>query len=133
MQQKQVGVISRTRLLATQLLGLAMVLASCSQEADLLHGQWQAIEITQAGDSMRLDPSEVSFAFQPSGIYQYRSTLNYQEAGHYRYEMGHLFATDTIHEESEERVVAAQLIGTDSLRIRMKHDTTDRFMLFIKQ
>ncbi len=115
------------------LTSLLLVLLSCSQEVDLLHGRWQALEIKQAGDSMRLDPSEVGFVFQPDGIYHYRSTLNYQEAGHYRYERGFLFASDTTHTDSQERVVAAQLLGTDSLRISMKHDTTYRFMLFLKQ
>lgn len=99
----------------------------------MLYGRWQAVEITQAGDSMRLDPSEVSFVFQPDGIYHYRSTLNYQEAGHYRYERGYLFASDTTHEDSEDRVVAVQLMGPDSLRIKMKHDTTNRFMLFLRE
>lgn len=112
---------------------LFFLLASCGDQEAFLYGNWQAVEITQEGDSMRLDPAEVGFVFEPGGRYSYRSSLNYREAGHYHYQTGYLFATDTTHENSAERIVALEQIGIDSIRITMRHDTTNRFLLFIKQ
>ncbi len=112
---------------------LLFFLLSCEDQEAFLHGHWQAVEITQAGDSMRLDPAEVGFVFAPNGRYTYRSSLNYREAGRYRYQTGYLFATDTTHNTSAERVVALEQIGLDSIRMTMRHDTTNRFVLFIKQ
>ncbi|MEL6141006.1 MAG: hypothetical protein AAFU67_05260 [Bacteroidota bacterium] len=112
-------------------LGLVL-LGSCSNEQELLFGNWQATAITEEGDSMRLNVEEVGFTFHPNGIYQYRSTLRYREAGRYRYENSYLFARDTTQPNSAERIVAIEYLTVDSLIMRMRQDSLERIMILKK-
>lgn len=123
------------KLLTGGLLAAAVLfMASCQDSrAELLLGDWQAVSITEAGDSMRLNIPEVGFSFGPTGVYRYRSTLNYQEAGRYRLKKGHLIAQDTTHPNSEERIVAIDKLTTDSLILRMQQDTLERVMVLERQ
>lgn len=103
---------------------LALTVAGCQNDrADrLLLGEWEGIAATHAGDSLALDPTEVGFTFLPSNRYSYRSTLEHREAGTFRYEAGHLYASDTTH-QGDERVVAVDLLTRDSLVLRMRADS----------
>ena len=101
--------------------------------AELILGDWQAVSITEAGDSMQLNTSDVGFTFAPSGTYNYRSTLRYQEAGRYRYENGYLFAQDTTNTDAQERVVAIDKLTQDTMVMRMQQDSVERVMLFLRE
>ena len=112
---------------------LCLLLMGCDHDREMLIGQWQAVSITEAGDSMRLNTDEVGFLFQENGVYQYFSTLGYQEAGRYRYERKYLFAKDTTQPNTEERIVAIDHLTPDSMVMRMQQDSLERIMVFLRK
>jgi hypothetical protein len=116
-------------------LSLLLLLASsCGEREDLLLlGSWQAVSVLEAGDSLRLDPTEVGFDFAANNRYNFRSTLRYTEAGTWRYADGFLFARDTTRPANEERVVAVEQLTADSLAIRMLADGKERELLFLRE
>ncbi|SER39966.1 hypothetical protein [Neolewinella agarilytica] len=115
------------------LLVILLCLAACGREDELLLGDWQAVSVTENGDSLRLNPAEIGFTFRPDNRYTFRSTLRYQEAGTWRYDHGYLFARDTTQPENPERVVAIDKMTPDSLMLRMKADTAERYVLLLRQ
>ncbi|MEL7159818.1 MAG: hypothetical protein AAFN92_03600 [Bacteroidota bacterium] len=120
------------RRLLLVLLGCGALL-SCEREDLLLLGSWRAVSAVEAGDSLRLDPAEIAFTFQPDNRYVYESTLRYREAGTWRYENGFLFARDTTTAAKPERVVAVELLTVDSLLLRMRADTAERHILLLRE
>ena len=115
------------------LLPLALLcLLCCGREDELLLGDWQASLVTEEGDSLRLDPSEITFRFTPDNRYAFTSTLRYAEAGTWRYDDGYLFAQDTTQPTNPERVVAVERLTLDSLVIRMQADTAQRLVYLLR-
>lgn len=104
-----------------------------AREDALLIGEWQATQVVEAGDSLQLDPAEVGFTFQANNRYSFRSTLRYTEAGTWHYERGFLFARDTTVANGEERVVAVEKLTADSLVIRMRADTAERWVTLLRE
>ena len=98
----------------------------------MLLGRWQAALVTEEGDSLQLDPREITFEFTPDDRYAFTSTLRYQEAGIWRYDRGYLFAQDTTQPTQPERVVAVELLTVDSLVIRMQADTAQRLVYLLR-
>lgn len=115
------------------LLIAALTLSACeTREDELLPGQWQATNVTEDGDSLLLDPREITFEFRPDNRYTFTSTLRYQEAGTWRYDSRYLFAQDTTQPENPERVVYIETLTLDSLVIRMKADTAERLVTLLR-
>ncbi|MFT5016552.1 MAG: hypothetical protein ACJA0J_001852 [Bdellovibrionota bacterium] len=113
---------------------LTVLFLSCSEREDkLLLGEWQATEVLESGDSLKLDPAQVGFLFRPDNRYTFRSTLRYEEAGTWRYSKGLLMAQDTTRENSLERVVAVEKLTIDSLEIRMLSDGEEQWLILLKQ
>ena len=107
---------------------------SCGEREDkLLLGEWQATQVLESGDSLKLDPAQVGFLFRPDNRYTFRSTLRYEEAGTWRYAEGFLMAQDTTRKNSPERVVAVEKLTVDSLEIRMLSDGEERWVTLLKQ
>lgn len=110
------------------------LLLACGERADrVLVGQWQAVQVLEEGDSLKLDPKEVSFEFRPNNRYSFSSTLRYSEAGKWRYENGHLFATDTTSTAEQERVVAVETVNADSLVLRMMAQGKEQRLTLLRQ
>ncbi len=84
------------------------------------------------GDSLKLDPREITFDFRPDNRYDFTSTLRYHEAGTWRYDSGYLFARDTTQPTNPERVVAIDLLTVDSLVLRMQADTAERYVVLLR-
>ena len=84
------------------------------------------------GDSLKLDPREITFDFRPDNRYDFTSTLRYHEAGTWRYDSGYLFAKDTTQPANPERVVAIEKLTLDSLVLRMQADTAERFVVLLR-
>lgn len=102
------------------LIFLALVLCACGPDpAAALIGEWTAVSVTQAGDSLALDPAEVGFRFDANGRYHFRSTLKHEEAGTWTYDQGRLIADDTTRTGVPQRVVAVDKMNADSLVLRM--------------
>ena len=88
--------------------------------------------MTENGDSLKLDPQEITFGFTDDNRYAFTSTLRYQEAGTWRYENGYLFAMDTTQPSNPERVVAIDKLTLDSMVLRMRTDSTERLVTLLR-
>ena len=84
------------------------------------------------GDSLKLNPREITFDFRADNRYDFTSTLRYHEAGTWRYDSGYLFAKDTTQPANPERVVAVEKLTPDSLVLRMQADTAERFVVLLR-
>lgn len=115
------------------LVGVIFCTAACGTQDELLQGQWRGLSATQAGDSLQLDATEIFFQFGEDGIYHYQSTLNYQEAGTYQLKQGILYATDTVHQEQAERVVAIDQLTEDSLLIRWRRAGAEQLITLVRE
>ena len=71
-------------------------------------------------------PSEVGFEFSPKGFYNFRSTLNYKEAGTFYVSGSLLYTMDTLNEASTEKSVQIIDLTKDSLFIRMNDEGKER-------
>ena len=114
------------------LLLLASLLLHCEREDNLLYGEWRGTLVTEEGDSLRLDPREITFVFTPDNRYAFTSTLRYREAGTWRYDSGYLFAQDTTQPSNPERIVAVDILTLDSLVIRMQADSAQRLVYLLR-
>ncbi|NJC26078.1 lipocalin-like domain-containing protein [Neolewinella antarctica] len=110
-----------------------LLLTACQPDSPSLLGSWRAVDVRENGDSLQLDPGEISFEFHSDNRYAYRSTLNYREAGTWRYENGYLYAQDTTGQEATQYVVAVDLLRQDSLLLRMKADSAERKVLLLRE
>ena len=114
------------------LLFATTIFPACQPDPSPLLGSWEAVDVRENGDSLALDPAEIGFVFHPDGRYDYRSTLNYREAGTWRYEEGYLYAKDTTGNGADQYVVAVDMVRPDSLLLRMQADTAERLVLLLR-
>lgn len=121
------------KLTLAALVVLSLLSTGCEREDALLLGSWQAVSVTEGGDSVRLDPTQIGFTFTPDNRYRFRSTLRYAEAGNWSYASGQLIANDTTNTDSPRRVVAVTKLTPDSLVLRMRGDTAERVVLLLRQ
>ncbi len=91
------------------------------------------MDIREQGDSMRLQPAEVTFNFRQDGRYRYISTLRYEEAGTYRLQDNYLVARDTSRAGSTDRIVEVELLKADSLQLKMREGDKERRLLSLKE
>lgn len=96
---------------------------------DDLAGNWQAVELTQEGDSLSVDLKEVAFNFNPNGRYEFESTLNYKEAGTFRLEGPYLFSKDTTRSMPKEKAVEIIQLAGDTLILRMEEAQKERIVV----
>lgn len=92
-------------------------------------GDWEAIELTEAGDSLGVDLSSIGFTFSEDGQYHFRSTLEYEEAGSFRLDGPYLFSTDTLQPPLREKAVEIVHLTSDTLQLRMKELGKERLLV----
>ena len=99
---------------------LATLLIGCNtiSEKNLI-GKWQATTINSSQEKQNIDLSRIQLEFSPNGIYQYHSTLDYQEAGYYELDDSKLYTVDTLNEGSTEKTVKITQLSKESLTIEM--------------
>lgn len=116
------------------LIGMLCLLLGCSpyRQRDLI-GEWQAISISQEGDSLQIDPKLVQFTFNKDEGYTFKSTLNYHESGTYYILDKRLFTMDTLNRASTEKAVEILMLTPDSLHLKMSDAGKDRLMKLVKQ
>lgn len=116
---------------------IALVLSACNgnqRKLNLLEGEWQGTLLLEEGDSVAIDPAELGFSFQQDEkIYNYRSTLNYQEAGSYYIQTKYLFTRDTLQPTSREKGVEILKLSGDSLHLKMMEQGKERIMKLVKK
>lgn len=113
---------------------MLLILATACQsgEEELLHGQWQAASVTEEGEPLQVNASEISLVLSPQGQYRYRSTLNYREAGKWYFQSGYLFTQDTLKQDSREKAVQVVKLQGDTLELRMKDGARERMLLLTR-
>ena len=97
-----------------------------------LRGQWQAVELTEEGDSLAVNLEEITLAFSDLG-YTFSSTLNYQEAGTYQLDQNLLTTTDSLNGTAGEKTVEIARLQNDSLFIRMNEAGKERRLVMIRK
>lgn len=103
---------------------------SCqSNHEEKLVGRWEAVNLLEEGTPLSIDLSQIGITFYPGGSYQYRSTLNYQEAGSYYLAGKTLYRTDTLNQASSERAVEVAFLDADSLVFRMNENGRERLLI----
>lgn len=111
-------------------LFLIQVLSACQNGLDeeLLHGEWKGTSIQEEGTPLPVDPAEISFSFRSDNLYEFKSTLNYKEAGSYYLDDVYLYTTDTFNQASTEKVVEVIMLNADSLHLKMKEQEKMRVL-----
>lgn len=112
------------------LAGLAF---ACDPYANFdIAGEWQATDLTEQGDTLAVELSEIQFEFTAEGHYHFQSTLNYKEAGTYRLDGPYLFSTDTLQPPLREKAVEIIHLSGDTLQLKMKELGKERIMTLKK-
>ncbi len=106
---------------------------ACNEYAESsLTGEWKGAALLEDGMPLEVDPAEIGFEFNKNGLYQFRSTLNYKEAGTFSIRGNLLYTLDTINEASTEKAVKIVLLTADSLFIKMNADGKERIVKLAK-
>lgn len=95
---------------------------------DQIIGSWQAVEVLEDGEPLKVNLSEINISFNANELYSFKSTLNYNEAGRYYIESPFLFTTDTVNSASTEKTVEILLLTADSLHLKMSEGGKNRLM-----
>lgn len=116
-------------------LGLFMLLTACESgfKQEALHGQWEAIAITEEGTPLAVDPNQIKLHFMVSDHYTYQSTLNYREAGTYQIDGTYLFTRDTLNQASTQKAVEILKLVNDTLQLKMMDGDKERQLTMVRQ
>ncbi len=96
-----------------------------------LKGKWRAVQLTEEGDSLKVNLDEITLNFHEKG-YDFTSTLNYKEAGIYTLKDNLLTTLDSLNEGTQEKVVEITRLQNDSLYIRMNEEGKERLLVLTR-
>jgi len=122
-------------LTAISLLAGILVFQACRESPsrkEKLSGHWEALRVTEEERPLEVDPEEIQFWFYPNNTYEFRSTLNYREAGRYRLRQDYLFTTDTLAPGGQEKAVEILQLTPDTLTLRMIDQEKERRLELVK-
>lgn len=116
------------------LIVAACLLYACQPyHSDQLVGTWRGALILEEGDTVLVDPAEISLQFRPDDRYLFKSTLNYKEAGTYYLDAQYLFTLDTLNKASTEKAVEIVSLTPDSLHLKMMDNGRERLLKLYKE
>jgi hypothetical protein len=95
-------------------------------------GKWQTVAVTEEGEVVNMDLSAMKFEFQNNGIYNYKSTQDYIEAGSFSIQGDLLYTLDTINKASSEKAVRILKLTRDSLLLQMMAGSKERIFSLAK-
>lgn len=98
---------------------------------EALKGKWTAVQLTEEGDSLKVNLDEITLDFHEKG-YGFTSTLNYKEAGIYTLKDNLLTTLDSLNEGTIEKVVEITRLQNDSLYIRMNEEGKERLLVMTR-
>ena len=101
-------------------------------DKEQLKGKWAAVQLTEEGDSLKVNLDEITLDFKDAG-YDFTSTLNYKEAGTYNLQKNLLITSDSLNEGTIEKVVEITKLQNDSLFIRMNEAGKERLLVMTRQ
>ena len=109
------------------------LLACQPYHADQLTGVWRGALILEQGDTVQVDPAEVSLEFQGKDGYVFKGTLNHKEAGSFYLDAQYLFTLDTLNKASTEKAVEIVLLTSDSLYLKMMDGGKERLLKMYRE
>lgn len=116
------------------ILPVILAFSSCDlMKEHQLAGSWQAAGVLEDGMPLDIDPAEIQFRFFENGLYIFKSTLSYREAGTFKMEGNLLYTLDTLNEASSEKVVKVTNLTTDSLFIQMNAEGRERLIKLFRK
>lgn len=121
------------RNLSLFILSSILLMACDGMQEQKLLGTWQGAALLEDDMPMDVNPEIIGFEFFPNGAYQFKSTLNYQEAGTYKVHGDLLYTMDTINEASTEKAVKILTLTQDSLFIKMNAEGKERIIKLFKK
>lgn len=98
-----------------------MIACGLNSRADLL-GHWTAISVIQADKPLDVEHNDITLSFTDAGTYNFTSTLNYKEAGSFKFEGDKLITRDTFREPHTTKIVIIEKLVSDTLRLRMRNE-----------
>ncbi|MCC6723218.1 MAG: lipocalin family protein [Saprospiraceae bacterium] len=108
---------------------IVLSLVACQNASkQKLVGKWQAVSITEDGSPMPIPVEVVGFEFFPNGYYNFRSTIEYKEAGTFDVKGGLLYTLDTINEASTQKSVQIVAVNLDSMTLRMNSEGKEQIV-----
>lgn len=116
-------------------LAVILLAGSCQKSPsrkEKLSGHWQALQITEEERPLEVTPEEIQFWFYPDNTYEFRSTLNYREAGRFRLRKEYLYTTDTLAPGGQEKAVEILQLTPDTLTLRMMDQEKERRLELMK-
>ena len=116
-------------LISITLLGLVSCQDNCNQQ---VLGKWQAASILEDGMPLQVPVNVVGFEFFPNGYYNFRSTLEYKEAGAFEVKSGYLFTLDTMNEASTQKSVQILSVTKESLFLKMNAEGEEQIVKLFK-
>lgn len=114
------------------LLFIFLFISACQNitEEDL-HGQWQAVDLTEEGTPLDVNLAEISLNFNEQE-YEFNSTLNYREAGSYYLRSNLLVTKDTLQVNGVEKGIEISKLYQDSLFLRMNEEGKQRRLVLVR-
>jgi len=103
---------------------LFLLILSCADKSnEELSGLWKAKSVVRNDQPLNVNLSEITLEFDGEERYEYKSTLNYKEAGFYKFHKDRLETQDTLLKSSAPKVVIVESLILDTLRIKMKSES----------
>lgn len=91
-------------------------------------GSWQATALTEAGDSLAVNPADIQLQFLSRSRYIFEGTLKYKEEGTFRIKRGLLYTQDKTKAGSPEKAAEIKMLTRDSLHFRLNENGKERIL-----
>lgn len=114
-------------------LGPLFFWAACSPDPQLLEGQWQAVGLYEAGQSLPVPLDSVRLQLAGGQAYSFRALGHYHEEGRYRCAGDYLFLTDSTARTPRERALRILLLSEDTLKLRMQVEGREQVLFLAKK
>jgi hypothetical protein len=115
------------------ILSLLFSVACAENEPRAITGKWKATALEEEGEALEVQLDKIQFTFYPDAKYDYKSTLNYREAGNYQLKSKYLYTTDTLNMTSVEKVVEITRLLPDTMVIRMEQNGKERMLTLARE
>jgi hypothetical protein len=115
------------------ILSLFFSVACAENEPRAITGKWKATALEEEGEALEVQLDKIQFTFYPDAKYDYKSTLNYREAGNYQLKSKYLYTTDTLNMTSVEKVVEITRLLPDTMVIRMEQNGKERMLTLARE
>lgn len=116
------------------LMAFMLALSACNYFNERkLQGVWQAAEVSEDSTKIEVDLTKVVLKIEPEKRYYYHGTLNYEEAGTYKFRDNLLYIKDTTQNNSGEKIMEVLLLSDDSLFLKMEENQKPRILKLVKQ